>query len=74
MLAVMRHREENGSDPGVAAATIVRALTTDRPHDVYLTGRFARRLALISTLPTPILDAVRRRVFGLPSPGSRVPV
>jgi NAD(P)-dependent dehydrogenase (short-subunit alcohol dehydrogenase family) len=72
MLAVMRHREENGSDPGVAAATIVRALTTDRPHDVYLTGRFARRLALISTLPTPILDAVRRRVFGLPSPGSRV--
>jgi NAD(P)-dependent dehydrogenase (short-subunit alcohol dehydrogenase family) len=72
MLAVMRHREENGSSPDVAAATIVRALTADRPRDVYLTGRFAHRLALLSTLPTPILDAVRRRVFGLPAPGSRV--
>jgi NAD(P)-dependent dehydrogenase (short-subunit alcohol dehydrogenase family) len=72
MLAVMRHREENGSAPDVAAATIVRALTVDRPRDVYLTGRFARRLALVSMLPTPILDAVRRRVFGLPSPGSQV--
>jgi NAD(P)-dependent dehydrogenase (short-subunit alcohol dehydrogenase family) len=72
MLAVMRRREENGSSPDVAAATIVRALTTDRPREVYLTGRFARRLALLSTLPTPMLDAVRRRVFGLPSPGSRV--
>ena len=73
MLSVMQHREENGSDPDVAAATIFRALTADRPRDVYLTGRYARRLALVSTLPTPVLDAVRRRVFGLPSPGSRVP-
>ena len=72
MLAVMRHREENGSSPDVAAATIVRALTADRPRDVYLTGRFAHRLALLSRLPTPMLDAVRRRVFGLPAPGSRV--
>jgi NAD(P)-dependent dehydrogenase (short-subunit alcohol dehydrogenase family) len=72
MLAVMRHREENGSSPDVAAATIVRALTADRPRDLYLTGHFAHRLALLSALPTPILDAVRRRVFGLPAPGSRV--
>ena len=65
-------RSRTAAVPDVAAATIVRALTTDRPREVYLTGRFARRLALLSTLPTPMLDAVRRRVFGLPSPGSRV--
>lgn len=70
MLAVMQHREENGSPPDVAAATIARALTTTRPRAVYLTGKYSRRLAILSLLPTPVLDAARRRVFGLPAPGS----
>ena len=72
MLAVMLRRERDGSPPEVAAETIVRALTTRRPRAVYLTGTNARRLAMISLLPTPLLDAVRRRVFGLPAPGFRV--
>ena len=70
MLAVMQHREGNGSPPDVPAATIVRALTAARPRSVYLTGKDSRRLALLSKLPVPILDAARRRIFRLPAPGS----
>ena len=68
----MMRREQAGSPPDVAARTIVEALTSPRPRDVYLTGRFAHRLALLSKLPAPALDAVRRRIFGLPAPGSRM--
>jgi NAD(P)-dependent dehydrogenase (short-subunit alcohol dehydrogenase family) len=70
MLAVMLRRERDGSAPEVAAETIVEALTSRRPRAVYLTGKNARRLSMISRLPTPALDAVRRRIFGLPAPGS----
>ena len=70
MLAVMQRREDTGSPPDIAAATITRALTATRPRNVYLTGKYSRRLALLSLLPSPLLDAARRRVFGLPAPGS----
>ena len=70
MLAVMERRETGGSPPDVAAAAVARALTAARPRSVYLCGRFARRLSLLSRLPTPVGDAARRRVFGLPAPGS----
>jgi NAD(P)-dependent dehydrogenase (short-subunit alcohol dehydrogenase family) len=70
MLTVMNHRETNGSPPDAAAVTITRALTASRPRTVYLTGKDSRRLALLSMLPTPVLDAAKRRVFGLPAPGS----
>jgi NAD(P)-dependent dehydrogenase (short-subunit alcohol dehydrogenase family) len=70
MVALVVRRERNGSPPGVAAGTIVRALTAARPRDLYRTGRFARRMAALSLLPTPVLDALRRRLFGLPAPGS----
>jgi NAD(P)-dependent dehydrogenase (short-subunit alcohol dehydrogenase family) len=70
MLEVMNHREGHGSPPDVAAASIVRALTASHPRTVYLTGKDSRRLALLSMLPTPVLDAAKRRVFGLPAPGS----
>ena len=70
MLAVLQRREGSGSPPDVAAATIVSALTAARPRGVYLTGKDSRRLAVLSKLPTPILDALRRRIFRLPAPGS----
>ncbi len=73
MLEVMERREANGSPPDVAAATIVRALTAPRPRAVYLTGRYSRRLALLSRLPVPVLDRARRRVFHLPAPGTLAP-
>lgn len=71
MLRVMMRRERAGSPPDAVARTIARALTDRRPRDVYLTGRFAHRMALLSRLPTPALDALRRRIFGLPAPLSR---
>jgi NAD(P)-dependent dehydrogenase (short-subunit alcohol dehydrogenase family) len=70
MLAVMMRREKGGSSPDVVAQTIARALTVRDPRPLYLTGKYARRLATLSLLPTPILDTLRRRVFGLPTPGS----
>ncbi|HEX2806970.1 MAG TPA: SDR family NAD(P)-dependent oxidoreductase, partial [Kineosporiaceae bacterium] len=47
MLEVMVRREKAGSPPEIAAETITRALTVRRPRAVYLTGKNARRLALI---------------------------
>jgi NAD(P)-dependent dehydrogenase (short-subunit alcohol dehydrogenase family) len=70
MLEVMIRRERDGSPPEVAAGTVLRALTAPRPRAVLRTGRNARRLGVISRLPTPVADAVRRRIFGLPAPGS----
>jgi NAD(P)-dependent dehydrogenase (short-subunit alcohol dehydrogenase family) len=72
MIAQVVRREKNGSPPDVAAETIVRALTARRPRTTYLTGKYARRMATISLLPTRVLDAVRRRIFGLPGSGSRI--
>ena len=71
MLKVMRRREDNGSSPDVVAETVFRALTVARPRSSYLTGKYSRRLAMISMLPVPVLDAARRKVFGLPAPGSQ---
>jgi NAD(P)-dependent dehydrogenase (short-subunit alcohol dehydrogenase family) len=70
MVALVVRREKNGSPPEIVADTIVRALTSRRPKSTYLTGKYARRMATVSLLPTPVIDAARRRVFGLPSPNS----
>jgi NAD(P)-dependent dehydrogenase (short-subunit alcohol dehydrogenase family) len=72
MIGVMMRREKNGSPPDVVARTVARALTAGHPRASYLTGRYARRMATISRLPIPVLDAIRRRIFGLPAPGSLV--
>jgi NAD(P)-dependent dehydrogenase (short-subunit alcohol dehydrogenase family) len=65
-------REREGSPPGLVADTIAEALTTGRPRSRYLVGKNSRLLAtLAAVLPVPALDALRRRLFGLPAPGSR---
>jgi len=67
-----RHR--HGSPPEVVAATVARALTAPRPRARYLTGKDSRRMAILAAvLPTPALDALRRKLGGQPAPGSRVP-
>lgn len=63
-------REQDGSDPAVVAAVIAGALSARRPRRRYLVGKDARVLAVLARLPGPLLDAVRRRIFGLPRPGS----
>ena len=57
-------------EKGTAKSTIVRALAAARPRALYRTGKFARRMAALSLLPAPLLDPLRRRLFGLPAPGS----
>jgi hypothetical protein len=63
-------REQDGSAPAVVAAVIAGALSARRPRRRYLVGKDARVLAVLARLPGPLLDAVRRRIFGLPRPGS----
>jgi NAD(P)-dependent dehydrogenase (short-subunit alcohol dehydrogenase family) len=67
-------RERNGSPPQVVARTVARALTIPRPHARYLVGKDSWRMAaLAAVLPTPLLDALRRRIGHQPAPGSRAP-
>jgi NAD(P)-dependent dehydrogenase (short-subunit alcohol dehydrogenase family) len=66
-------RERNGSPPRVVAEAVARALTVPRPHAHYLVGKDALPMAALAALPTPALDALRRRVAQQPAPGSRVP-
>ena len=55
---------------GVVADAVAAALAARRPRARYLVGKDARRLAALGRLPVPVLDAVRRRMFGLPAPGT----
>jgi NAD(P)-dependent dehydrogenase (short-subunit alcohol dehydrogenase family) len=63
---------DKGSPPDVVARAIARALAVPRPRARYLAGRNSRRMAVMAAvLPTPLLDAVRRRITHQPAPGSR---
>ena len=65
-------RERNGSRPEVVARTVARTLTIPRPHARYLVGKDSLAMAaLAAALPTPVLDALRRRIGHQPAPGSR---
>jgi NAD(P)-dependent dehydrogenase (short-subunit alcohol dehydrogenase family) len=65
-------RERAGSPPSVVAQVVARALTARRPRARYLVGKDARLLAAIGTyLPIRLQDALRRRLFRLPAPGTR---
>ena len=72
MIEAAAVRERRGSPPTVVAAAVAKALTSPRPRTRYLVGKDARLLAtLAGLLPTPALDALRRKLFHLPAPGSR---
>lgn len=70
MVSAFTAQHEKGSPPEVAAETVVRALTAARPHAHYLTGKNSQRMALIAKLPTPVQDAIRRRITSQPAPGA----
>jgi NAD(P)-dependent dehydrogenase (short-subunit alcohol dehydrogenase family) len=70
MVRRMAAMERGGSAPGVVADAVAAALAARRPRARYLVGKDARRLAVLARMPAPVLDAVRRRMFGLPAPGS----
>jgi NAD(P)-dependent dehydrogenase (short-subunit alcohol dehydrogenase family) len=64
--------EADGSPPEVVAAVVVQAIESPRPNARYLVGKGARILATVAKLPPFMLDALRRRLFGLPRPGAMV--
>lgn len=71
MVSAALPRLRHGSPPEVVADTIARALAAPRPRTRYLVGKDSRRLAALSAvLPDRVFDAIRRRLFGLPAPGS----
>jgi NAD(P)-dependent dehydrogenase (short-subunit alcohol dehydrogenase family) len=72
MVGAAVRREQEGSPPEVVAQKVRAVLTTSRPRARYLVGKDARTLAnLVRFVPTSALDAVRRKIFSLPAPGSR---
>lgn len=64
--------ERRGSHPDVVADKIARVVASRHPRARYLVGRHAHMLAALAVLPPVLLDPVRRRLFGLPRPGSAV--
>jgi NAD(P)-dependent dehydrogenase (short-subunit alcohol dehydrogenase family) len=65
-------REANGSPPSVVADLVVKVLTKSRPRARYVVGKDARLLANLTRFtPTLMFDAMRRKLFHLPAPGSR---
>lgn len=63
--------QTSGSSPDGVAQVIVHAMQARRPKARYLTGSKARTMTNMGRLPIRIQDAVRRRAFGLPGPGTR---
>ena len=62
---------EKGSSPDVVAQTVERALRAARPRSCYLSGKNARRMAIIARLlPVSMQDALRRKLARQPVPGS----
>ena len=71
MVTAALPRLRRGSSPDVVADTIAGALAARRPRTRYLVGKDSRRLAVLSAvLPDRAFDAIRRRLFDLPAPGS----
>jgi NAD(P)-dependent dehydrogenase (short-subunit alcohol dehydrogenase family) len=72
MVGAALKREEKGSPPDVVAERVQTVLTMSRPRARYLVGKDAQTLAnLVRFVPTSTLDALRRKIFNLPAPGSR---
>ncbi|HTZ45895.1 MAG TPA: SDR family NAD(P)-dependent oxidoreductase [Jatrophihabitans sp.] len=63
-------QEKTGSPPTAVAEAVVRALTARRSPARVVAGKGGRLLSVLSRLPAPVLDAIRRRLFRLPAPGS----
>ena len=72
MVGTALKRERQGSPPDVVADKILKVLKKSRPRDRYLAGKDAQLMAsLVRFVPTRILEAMRRKIFSLPAPGSR---
>lgn len=65
--------ERKGSPPEAVAHAVARALSTRMPRARYLVGKNSRRTAIVAAaLPTPLADALRRKITRQPAPRSQV--
>ena len=72
LVAFFSGLHHQGSPPGQVARTVERALTARRPRTCYLSGKNARRMALVAALlPPATQDALRRRLAHQPGRASR---
>jgi NAD(P)-dependent dehydrogenase (short-subunit alcohol dehydrogenase family) len=72
MVGTALKRERKGSPPDVVAEKVLKVLNKSRPRARYLVGKDATVMAnLVRFVPTRTLDAMRRKIFRLPAPGSR---
>ena len=72
LVAFFSGLHHKGSPPGQVARTVERALTARRPRTCYLSGKNARRMALVAALlPPATQDALRRRLAHQPARASR---
>lgn len=72
MIGTALKRERSRSSPDVVADKVLKVLRKSRPHARYLVGKDAHLMAnLVRFVPTRTLDAMRRKIFRLPAPGSR---
>lgn len=65
-------QEKKGSPPSVIAEAVVAALLARRSPARVVAGKGGRLLSVVAKLPSPVQDALRRRLFGLPAVHSRV--
>jgi NAD(P)-dependent dehydrogenase (short-subunit alcohol dehydrogenase family) len=71
MVSVALARERQGSAPAVVGDKVFKIVTTSRPRARYIVGKDGRVLAMLARyMPVRALDAMRRRIFHLPAPGS----
>ena len=71
MVGTALKRERQGSPPDVVADKILKVLKKSRPRDRYLASKVKLMASLVRFVPTRILEAMRRKIFSLPAPGSR---
>jgi NAD(P)-dependent dehydrogenase (short-subunit alcohol dehydrogenase family) len=65
-------REAGGSPPTVIADAVVQAVLARRSPTRVVAGKGGRILSVLATLPAPMVDKLRRRLFGLPAPRSAI--
>jgi len=63
-------QEKTGSPPTDIADAVVRVLLARRSPTRVVVGKGGRLLSVVSMLPAPVLDTLRRRLFKLPAPRS----
>lgn len=63
-------QEKTGSPPTAVAGAVVRALNAKKSPPRVPVGKGGRMLSVLALLPISVQDALRRRLFKLPAPGS----